>query len=208
MKILAVGGHPDDLEYGCGGTLSRLSKKGHEINLLIMTDGSQGGDSAVRRKEQEAVAKILGAKLDWGGFQDTCVPMAKHTIDVVEAQIKKISPDLIFVMHPNDTHQDHRSASQSVRTAARYVNNVLFYEVPSTVDFTPASVYVDITNNIDEKLKLLETHASQVYATRVADLTILEAAKSTSLFRGFQNHVKYAEAFVPLRVSLDRIYEF
>ncbi len=203
MKIIAIGAHPDDLEYGCGGTLCKLSKAKHKINLLVMTRGEMGGDPSLRQKEQERSAKILNAKLFWGRFKDTQIPLEKETIHTIEHFIKSIKPDLIFVLHPNDTHQDHRAIAQATITATRYVRNVLFYEVPTTVDFSPASVFVDITDAIDHKMALLKAHKSQVFCTRVADLSILESVKATALFRGFQNRLKYAEGFVPLRLSLD-----
>ncbi|OGS10324.1 MAG: hypothetical protein A2204_07345 [Elusimicrobia bacterium RIFOXYA1_FULL_47_7] len=205
MKIVASGAHPDDLEYGCGGTLYKLSKAKHDINLVVMTRGEMGGDPDLRQKEQEKVAKMLNAKLYWGRFTDTQVPLQKETINTIEFFIKKIKPDLIFVMFPNDTHQDHRVVSQATMTATRYVKNVLFYEVPSTVEFTPASIFTDIEPVLNKKMEILKAHKSQVFATRVADLSILETARATALFRGFQNRTKYAEGFVPLRFSLDNI---
>lgn len=205
MKVIAIGAHPDDLEYGCGGALHKLSKAGHEINLLVMTRGEMGGDPELRQKEQEASARLLKARLYWGRFNDTQVALEKETINTIEFFIKKIKPDLIFVMFPNDTHQDHRVVAQATVTATRYVRNVLFYEVPSTVDFSPASVFADVGGVLGKKMAILKAHRSQVFATRIADLSILESAKATALFRGVQNRVKYAEGFVPLRLSLDRI---
>lgn len=202
MKILAIGAHPDDIEYGCGGTLLKMSAKGHKINLLVMTRGEMGGLPEKRQKEQETSARILNANIYWGRFGDTQIPLLKETINTVEFFIKKIQPDIIFTPFPNDTHQDHRNVSQITMTATRYVTNVLFYEVPTTVDFSPASVFVDISGFINKKLTLLKAHKSQVFATRVADLTIMETVKAAALFRGFQNRVKYAEGFVPLRLSL------
>jgi len=202
MNILAIGPHPDDFEYGCGGTLYKMSKQGHKIHLLIMTNGQMGGNVKVRRKEQEASAKILNAKLFWGNYKDTEVPIEKSTINLIENHIKKIKPDMIFTPFPNDTHQDHRHVSQATITATRYVKNVLFFEVPTTVSFEPASVFVDIGNVLKDKSRLLEAHKSQVYATRVADLSIMESADAIALYRGFQNRVKYAEAFVPLRLQI------
>ncbi len=93
-------------------------------------------------------------------------------------------------------------------TAARYVHNVLFYETPSTIEFTPASVFVDIEQVLKNKLELLKAHKSQVFSTRIANLSILEASQSTALFRGVQNRVKYAESFVPLRLSMDNLNGF
>jgi LmbE family N-acetylglucosaminyl deacetylase len=208
LKIIAIGAHPDDIEYGCGGTLFKLSKAGHQITMLVMTRGEMGGDPDLRQKEQERSAALLNARLVWGRFADTQIPLQKEAISTIEYFIKKIKPDLIFVMFAKDTHQDHRTVSQATVTAARYVHNVLFYEVPTTYDFAPASVFMDIAPVLDKKMTLLKAHKSQVFATRIANLSILEASRSTALFRGVQNRVTYAEGFVPLRLSIDHIHEF
>jgi len=208
MNILAIGAHPDDFEYGCGGTLYKYSQAKHKINLLVMTRGDMGGKADLRQKEQERSAKILKAKLYWGRFSDTQIPLQKETINTIEFFIKKIKPNFIFSLFPNDTHQDHRTVSQATVTATRYVHNVLFYETPSTIDFTPASVFVDIERVLNKKLELLKAHKSQVFATRIANLSILEASQATALFRGVQNRVKYAEAFVPLRLAMNNLNAF
>ena len=202
MKILAIGAHPDDIEYGCGGTLLKYSRSGHNVSLLVITGGEQGGNARGRNQEQIKSAKLLNARLTWGGFQDTRVKIEKRLIDCIEREIKKVKPDFIFVHYSQDTHQDHRNIFQATLTATRYIRNVLFYEVPTTVDFNP-TVFMDIGDVLDEKIKLLETHKSQVYETRVADLSILESARSCANFRGFQNRVKYAEGFIPVRLSLE-----
>ena len=202
MKIFVVGPHPDDLEYGCGGTLCKLAKSGHKINLLVMTKGQLGGNEKVREKEQEKSAKILKANLLWGGFTDTQIPMMKSTINMIESHIKDIKPDVIFCPFPEDTHQDHRAVAQATITATRYIPNVLFYEVPTSVDFSPPNVFVDIGKVFKNKIQLLKAHKSQVFSTRVADLSILETTHATALFRGMQNRVKYAESFVPLRLQV------
>ncbi len=201
MKILVIGSHPDDFEFGCGGTLVKFYKKS-KIYVLVMSKGEVGGDPNIREKEQVKVCKKLNAQLYWGGFQDTKIELTKKLIDVIESVIKKVSPDFIFTHFPNDTHQDHRNVAEATITATRYIRNVLLYETPSSIDFTP-TVFVDITNNINEKLQLLKLHKSQIYATRIQNLSIIEAAKSTAIFRGYQNRTKFAEGFVPLRLALD-----
>jgi LmbE family N-acetylglucosaminyl deacetylase len=206
MKILAIGPHPDDLEYGCGGTLYRMSQhRGNKVSLLVMTRGEMGGDPGMRQKEQEKASKILQADLYWGRFADTEIPLEKETINTIEFFIKKIQPDIIFTPYHNDTHQDHRVVAQATITATRYVRNVLFYEVPSSVDFSPASVFVDIGDVLQKKLALLKAHKSQVLHTNVANLTILQSATAAALFRGFQNRLKYAEGFIPRRLDLMRL---
>lgn len=204
MNILAVSSHPDDLEYGCGGTLLKYSRdKKAKIYLLVLTKGDVGGDPKVRTKEQGLAARILGAKkIFWGGYKDTQVPNNKGLISKIEVVIKEVNPDLIFVSYRTDTHQDHRHAAASAISATRHMRNVLFYEVPTTTDFSP-TVFVDIGDVLEDKIKLLEAHKSQIHATRITDLNILESAKSCANFRGFQGRVRYAEGFVPMRLALE-----
>lgn len=202
MKILGIGAHPDDVEFGCGGILHKLALKGHKLNILVMTGGGMGGDSGVRKAEQERAAKLLKARLFWGGFRDTEVPMCRELIQMAERHIELAKPDLIFVNYEDDTHQDHRNIAKAVITAARYAKNLLFYEVPTTLNFSP-TVFSDICAVIGKKIRLLQCHRSQVHKTRVKNLSIIETVKSTAVFRGYQDRVKYAEGFAPQRLLLD-----
>lgn len=200
MKILAIGAHPDDIEFGCGGTLLKYSGKGHNIFLLVLTQGSFGGDSKVRMKEQQEAVQFLGAKgLFWGGFLDTELVDNRKLILKVEEVLHKVMPDIAFLNYKDDVHQDHRAAAQAGVSATRYVKEVLFYEVPTSQHFEP-DVFVDIGDILDKKEQLLKIHASQVERTRIENLTILESARSCANFRGFQGRVKFAEGFMALRV--------
>ncbi len=201
MKILAIGSHPDDIEYGCGGTLLIAKRKKYEINLLVVTQGQAGGAWALRKKEQERAAKKLNAKLIWGGMQDTKVELNRELIQLLEKSISEVNPDIIFVTSPQDTHQDHRNVATAVISAARHIKNVLFYEEPSSIHFQPC-VYVNITKVIREKAKLLRLHKSQECNTSVKGLNIVESAEACSIYRGFQDRVKYAEGFLPLHLEM------
>jgi len=200
MNILAIGAHPDDIEYGCGGTLCKYAKLGHKIYLLVMTKGEVGGWR--RAREQARSARILSAeKLFWGGYRDTRVPLGKELINRIEATVTKVKPTFIFVNYLDDTHQDHRTVAQATNTATRYTKNVLYYEVPSTQNFNPA-VFIDIKGVLEKKVASLRAHASQVTATRIQNLTIIDSALSNAVFRGIQGRVKYAEAFMPSRLFI------
>ena len=201
MNVLAIGAHPDDLEFGCGGTLYRLGKEGFKIHLLVMTSGEIGGDSKVRRLEQERSARLLKASLRWGGFRDTDIPLTRELIQEIEKHIRELKPRLIFTQYHDDTHQDHRKISQATSTAARHARSVLMYEGPSAQNFNP-TVFMDVGSTLKQKMSMLAAHRSQVFQTKVRDLSIIESAKSTAIFRGYQDRVKYAEAFVPVRLSL------
>ena len=204
MNILAVGAHPDDIEIGCGGTLIKYARKGHNVSLLLITKGEKGGDIETRHAEQLKAAEIVGVKdIYWGDYQDTgLLHKGTEIIQTVESHIKIVNPDLIFVNFSDDTHQDHRRVTQSVLSATRYVKNVLFYEVPTTSNFIP-HVFVDISDTLEGKIRALEAHQSQVMKTNIEDLSIVEIARSAATFRGIQGRVKYAEAFSALRLFLD-----
>lgn len=73
---LVVVAHPDDAEFGCGGTIAAWAAEGWEVTLLICTDGGSGGPddasdvgpearrriSATRKEEQRAAGAVLGLK--------------------------------------------------------------------------------------------------------------------------------------------------
>ena len=204
MNILAVGAHPDDLEVGCGGTLIKYAQRGHNIFLLLISKGEMGGEAEVRYKEQMKAAEIIGARgVFWGGFTDTeLLNRGNEIIHSVEGYIQEIQPSFIFVNFFDDTHQDHRTVNRSVLSAARYVRNVMFYEVPTTNNFTP-NVFVDIGSVLDLKLEALKAHASQVMKTNIEDLSIMDIARSSAHFRGVQGRVPLAEGFVSERLFIN-----
>ena len=203
MNVLAIGAHPDDIEYGCGGMLTKYAERGHDVYLWIASDGALGGDASVRRQEQSDSALVIGAReVFWGDYLDTEIPLTRELIVRLESVIRRIQPRMIFVHFPDDTHQDHRNLAQSTLSATRYVPNFLFYEGPTTQNFTP-NCFTDIEKVLDKKLACLEAHRSQVAKTNIEDLTILELAVSSANFRGIQARVKYAEAFQSIRLLIN-----
>ena len=199
MNILAIGSHPDDIEFGCGGTLLKFAKENHNIFLLVMTDGSEAGDIEMRKKEQENAAKVLNAKkLFWGGYPDTKLVLNKFMISSVEEVIAKVQPDEIYVNYYADTHQDHRVLAECVISAARYCKKVLFYEDFTSINFQP-DIFVDIADVLEEKIVLLKKHHSQVTKKNPTNWDLLESVKALANFRGFHGKVKYAEGFKAYR---------
>ncbi len=203
MNILAIGAHPDDIEFGCGGSLIKYADRGHHLFLLIMTEGGLGAPNRIRKAEQLDAQEILGIRrIFWGNYEDTYLEVNKDVINQVENVIAEIKPDFIFCHFPEDTHQDHRHLAQVVISATRYIRNVLFYEGPTTQNFDPP-IFIDISETLDRKIKALEAHRSQIEKTNIEDLTIIELARSTANFRGTQGRVKFAEAFRALRLFIN-----
>ncbi len=203
MNILAIGAHPDDIEFGCGGTLFKYAKAKNNIYLLILTKGEVGASGPRRFKEQKESAKFLKVKrVFWGNYKDTKVSLSQELIAKIEKVLHKVKPDIVLFNSPSDIHQDHRVLAEAAISATRYIKRVLFYEVPTSVNFEP-DIFVDIGDNIFEKLELLKIHRSQIHKTRVPGLSILESAASCANFRGFQGRIKYAEGFKALRFVLE-----
>lgn len=198
MKILALGAHPDDIEYGCGGLLLMAVAAGHEVYLAVLTAGDL--DPALdRRVEQENAAELLGAKkLFWGSFQDTGLTASRELIVAIEKILSEVKPDMVLVNHPADAHQDHQALSDCAVTACRYIPRVLFYQDYTSLDFLP-DTFVDITAFLEKKKLLLACHRSQVEKEYPTGLDMLESVSGRAAYYGFMAKVKYAEGFKPLR---------
>ena len=85
MNILAIGSHPDDIEFGCGGTIIKYADRGHRIFLMVMTQGGLGAPTATRFEEQLASNSILGVEhIFWGGYEDTQLLVDQSLIQRIE----------------------------------------------------------------------------------------------------------------------------
>jgi len=144
MKILAIGAHPDDIEFGCGGTLVNYARAGHKVYLLVITAGECGGDPSERRREQERAAEILTAQeIIWGGYGDTeLTPQMNHLIHDIEQVIKRVAPQVTLVNYYEDTHQDHRALAKATISATRYAKTSSFTKGPRPNDFRPAFLWI------------------------------------------------------------------
>ena len=204
MNVLAIGAHPDDIEYACAGTLIRHANEGKDrVFLLIATDGSSGGDPAVRRQEQLDAAKLIGVEevffLDYSDTQFEC---NRDSIMKIEEVINKVDAETVYTHWGEDTHQDHRAIARAVVPAARRVPNLLYFEGFSAQHFNP-TIFVNIGKVINQKLGALEAHASQLEKTNIEHLNIVDIARSAAHFRGIQGRVTFAEGFTAVRHFID-----
>lgn len=193
MNVLAVGAHPDDIEYGCGGYLARLAKE-HQVETLIGTAGERGGDPDVRIAESDEAERILGIS-SWGmmRYPDGDMPSGREAVDWIERIIQDNGFDCILVNTPDDTHQDHRAIASATLAAARRAPRVLCYHAPSSTRVFERVVCADITDTLETKCRALDAHASQ------ARHRLAELARAEATFWGGRAGVRYAEAFEPVR---------
>lgn len=130
FRALAVSAHPDDIEFGCAGTLALWADQGAEITLCIVTDGSTGtqdralmgsGLEKIRRQETERAARVIGARsVEWLGYRDGYVEYTLELRKDIARQFRLHRPHRYVVMDPAPTvedrfvnHPDHRAVAQA-----------------------------------------------------------------------------------------------
>jgi LmbE family N-acetylglucosaminyl deacetylase len=197
MKVLAIGGHPDDVELGAGGTIARHVKEGDKVYFLVLTSGEQSGAKSEREREARESARILKVEsIMFGGIPDTRVADGIETIMVIENIINKIKPDRIYTQCPKDRHQDHRNTALATFSAARRVAEIFSYESPDSYPNFIPQYYVQIDSTISQKVLALKQYHSQ-QNKRFFEVS---AIKGLAQFRGYQIGVPYAEAFEVVRM--------
>jgi LmbE family N-acetylglucosaminyl deacetylase len=203
MKIVCIGGHPDDPESGCGGTLAKFAASGHDVTIIYLTRGEAGisgksHDEAaeIRSKEALMACTILNAKPVFAGQVDGETIMNNEWLTKMRELISAEKPNIVFAHWPVDSHKDHQVASLlAIQTWMRSSEkfDLYFFEVcagEQTMTFRPTD-YVDISDVQQQKRKAVFCHSSQdpegIYNCGHA---------SMEDFRGREMGVKAAEAFV------------
>lgn len=211
-NVLAIGAHPDDIEFGCFGTLKKHKNAGDNVIMLVMTQsdvkdahtGQVTRNSSISVQEALDASKILDCELILGPFEDTKVPFDSKSVAYIEQIIKENKIDIVYTHWAGDTHQDHINTLAATMAAARLVKNVLCYEqVPLpriTTTYPVANYYVDITDTIDSKLEGCKAHKSQIDKFMSHGFDIIDGIETLAKFRGNQAGVKYAEAFNVLKI--------
>ena len=201
LKVLVAGGHPDDPESGCGGTIARYADAGHEVLVLYLTRGEAGipgtahAEAArIRTAEAERACAILGATPRFAGQVDGDTRLDNAAYAAMRELLARERPDAIYTQWPVDTHRDHRAMSLLVydawlrtgRTAALGYFEVLTGD--QTQLFRPTD-YVDITAVARRKRDAVFAHTSQ------KPEEWYPAHERMSRFRGMERGVEHAEAF-------------
>jgi len=189
MTVLVIACHPDDMEMMMGGSILLLKKAGCAIHCINVANGCAGSAelppariAAIRKKEAERSAELLGATLHPSLVDDLEVFYTQDLIRRVTALVRQVKPDMVFTQSLEDYMDDHMNTGKIASTATflRNVNNyrsipdeeavfedaMLYHSTPHILtDMVRRPIapemFVDVSSVIDEKEKLLACHASQ-----------------------------------------------
>jgi LmbE family N-acetylglucosaminyl deacetylase len=188
-RALAIGAHPDDIEFGCGGTLAKWASAGCEIFHLVCTDGSKGTWDpttdqqlliAERQIEQRAAARELGGTHDviFLGWPDGELASGLEQRRQVALWIRRLQPEVVLAHDPwkrYRLHPDHREAGFLATEGIVAARDPLFFpdldEAPhrprSLLLFEPDETdhFEDVADHFDAKIRALLAHQSQFETT-------------------------------------------
>ncbi|MEZ6120444.1 MAG: PIG-L deacetylase family protein [Pirellulaceae bacterium] len=187
--VFAIGAHPDDIEFVMAGTLLQLQAVGFEVHYMNVANGCCGSTvtdaqetAAIRLDESRQAANLIGAIHHPSIANDLEILYDLTLLRKLAAIIREVSPAVILTHSPQDYMEDHVNTCRLVVTAAFARGMPNFQVAPSTpITDTPVTLYhaqphgncdalgqpivpslfVDVTDTMDTKAKMLACHASQ-----------------------------------------------
>lgn len=195
MKILAIGAHPDDIEFGCGGLMIKEAEKGSRIKYLICSLGEAGSNGTPKGRKQEAekAAKIVGAEIEFLDFGGDCRIEYKPQNGFALAKIiRKFKPNIVLTEQLKENqHPDHAVMARLTRDACRFarfkglkqlknlpvhrVDGLYFFPSSVNLDGNP-DILIDVTPQFEKWQKAMRCHQSQMKTTDYLELVNTKAA--------------------------------
>jgi LmbE family N-acetylglucosaminyl deacetylase/CheY-like chemotaxis protein len=195
-RVLAIGAHPDDVEIGAGGTLSRHAATGDAVAILTLSQGAVGGDKAQRARESQQSADLIGARLFLRDLADTQIPEGNPTIGLIEEVIAEVRPTIVYTHSDHDLHQDHRNVHRAALVACRRVGRIYCFQSPSaTVDYRP-TYFTTIDDYLTRKLTVIDAFGSQA---TIRDYMEPDLITSIARYWGRYCEGSHAEPFETIR---------
>jgi len=186
---LAIGCHPDDIEFMMAGTLFLLKEQDVSLHYMNVANGNCGTleynrqeIEEIRKKEAQTASAYLGASWYESITNDLEVVYDLDLVRKVAAVIRQVAPDIILIPALHDYMEDHMNTARIAVTAAFTNSMPNFYTIPQKDTIQKevalyhalpyglhdglshkinAQLYVDISTVIDSKEKMLSCHTSQ-----------------------------------------------
>ena len=185
----AVGAHPDDVEFMMAGTLILLGRAGYDLHIMTLANGSCGTIELtreeiieIREKEARDAAALIGATYHPGLVYDIDVMYEPGLLARVGAVMREVNPEIVLAPSPNDYMEDHQNTSRLAVTAlfckgmpnfptdppvAPAAGDAFLYHASpyglrdGMQNLVVPDHYVDISEVIDTKERMLACHRSQ-----------------------------------------------
>lgn len=204
IDVLAFGAHPDDVELGIGGIISKISNEGKKIVVIDLTQGELGtrGNIIIRNTESKQASKILGLydRINLK-LSDGFLEYSKNNLLKIVYYIRKYQPDIIFSTPFQDRHPDHEITSKLVKHAC-FLSGLLklqtFDKGRLQIDWHPKNIYfyilwniltpnliIDIDGFEDNKIQACMAYKSQFFNQKSNEKATLISSKN------FQDSIIY-----------------
>jgi len=134
-SALVVVAHPDDIEFGCAGTVARWVQEGARITYALLTNGAAGSSdpemtrerlAELREAEQRASAKVVGVdQVEFLGYEDGLLEASLEVREKIVRLIRRVRPEVVMTTDPTTryfadryiNHPDHRAAGEATLAA-------------------------------------------------------------------------------------------
>lgn len=223
MNILALGAHPDDIEFTCAGTLLKYRAAGHRIFVALTTSGNIGSNviegrdeiARIREAEQREAAKVYGAEVRFLRFNDEGLVDSEPVRRAILNAMRWANPDVILTNFPGDMSTDHNVTGTLVgrlmlslpgknvpadEPPIAKVPSLFYWDTGAGLHFEPEA-YVDVTDQMEKKLQALAMHKSQfAWMDTFQAVSLTEHCRLLGAFRGLAIGRPYAEGFRAYRI--------
>ncbi len=196
-NILCISAHPDDIELGMGGSISRFVEEGKIVNIIICFYHQED-----RKQETYNALKLLGIQKDNIYFLNK-THNNRDLIKQLDQIVFKIKPNNIFTHFNGDSHQEHKIVTDISIASTRNIEcNIFMWEntFPGaiTYNFFKPNFYIKLNNNyIQKKINSFCQHKSQTKKYNTTKITNFINIKS-QFWGNYCNHT-HAESFIQIK---------
>ena len=198
-RVLILGAHPDDIEFGMGATLNQISAE--NLELYVLSDTFETNTTKIKdellasMKLYNLIAKLMIFNNMNFVHQQTAICNSLWHIR------ERFTPDIVFCTNPNSVNPDHRVLAECVESVFQE-STILFYETPRGDFKAKPTLYNKVSiEDLQQKVKALECYETQTEKRIYANSELIMA---TARFRGGQINQQYAEGFEVGRFILDK----
>jgi len=160
-SVLAIAAHPDEVEFGIGGTLAAHRAAGDSVTILTLSRGIATGQRADLQHEALAAAEIVGARLFLEDLTAAEIGSGTAVVDTIARVVAEVAPTVVYTHSIHDKEADHRAVHEATLVAAASVPTLsAFQSQSSTVDFRP-NKFVSIDGFTDTKIALVQSFSGE-----------------------------------------------